>query len=108
MIEPHFPSAAKWGELIADKTKAKHIVYLINDRYEKPSKRDISFYGFKLFRRELTCIQRKGLEEAMDGSKDTSHIAFAEILNEFDASGCMANVEFDDSRVRGAELCDLK
>lgn len=44
----------------------------------------------------------------MDGSKDTSHIAFAEILNEFDASGCMANVEFDDSRVRGAELCDLK
>lgn len=59
VIESHFPSAAKWGELIAGKTKAKHIVYLINERYEKPSKRDISFYEFKLARRELTCIQRK-------------------------------------------------
>lgn len=44
----------------------------------------------------------------MGGSNDTSHIAFTEILNEFDASGCMTNVEFDDSRIRGAELCDLK
>ena len=108
VIESHFPTAAKWGELIASKTKAKHIVYLINERYEKPSKRDISFYEFKLARRELTCIQRKGLEEAMDGSKDTSHIASAEILSAFGASDCVANVEFDDSRVRGAELCDLK
>ena len=108
VIEPHFPTAAKWGELIASKTKAKHIVYLINERYEKPSKRDISFYEFKLARRELTCIQRKGLEEAMDGNKDTSHIASAEILSAFGALDCVANVEFDDSRVRGAELCDLK
>ena len=59
VIGSHFPSEAKWGELIASKTKAKHIVYLINERYEKPSKRDISFYEFKLARRELTCIQRK-------------------------------------------------
>lgn len=108
VIESHFPSAAKWGELIASKTKAKHIVYLINERYEKPSKRDISFYEFKLARHELTCIQRKGLEEAMDGSKDASHIASAEILSAFGASDCVANVEFDDSRVRGAEQCDLK
>lgn len=44
----------------------------------------------------------------MDGNKDTSHIASAEILSAFGALDCVANVEFDDSRVRGAELCDLK
>lgn len=108
VIESHFPNAAKWGEFIASKTEAKHIVYLINERYEKPSKRDISFYEFKLARHELTCIQSKGLEEAMDGSKATSLVSSAEILSAFGASDCVASVEFDESRVRGAELCDLK
>lgn len=108
VIESHFPNAAKWGELIAGKTKAKHIVYLINERYEKPSKTDIDFYGFKLARRELTCIQKKGLEEAMGGSGVAGLVEPVEILNAFGASDCVANVEFDDSPIRGAEQCDLK
>lgn len=108
VLESHFPTAAKWGELIASKTNAKHIVYLINERYKKPSKRDIAFYEFKLARRELTCIQRKGLEEAMGGGGAASLIEPVEILNAFGASDCVANVEFDDSLVREAESCDLK
>jgi len=55
VIESHQPILAEWGELIAKKLKAKHIIYLL-DEIPPMQKKATLFMEFKHDRRELVGI----------------------------------------------------
>jgi len=69
VIESHQPLLAEWGELIAKKIKAKHIIYLL-DETPVMLKNAISFMEFKHNRKELVGITNKTIPILFKGIKE--------------------------------------
>ncbi|MDB9913108.1 glycosyltransferase family 4 protein [Flavobacteriaceae bacterium] len=61
IIESHSTASATWGELIAEKTKGKHIIYLLSESNSIRNRSIYNFFRFKLERRELVGIQQKSI-----------------------------------------------
>ena len=60
-IESHSTASATWGELIAKRINAKHIIYLLSENNSIRNKSVYKFFRFKLERRELVGIQKKSI-----------------------------------------------
>jgi hypothetical protein len=69
VIESHQPIGAEWGELIAKKIKAKHIIYLL-DETPIMQKNAVSFMKFKHSRREMAGIADKVIPFLFHGVKE--------------------------------------
>lgn len=61
IIESNTSTLATWGELLAENTSAKHIVYILNENILCP-KELFTFFVFKLLRRELVGISPQSLK----------------------------------------------
>ena len=57
VIESHGLELAIWGELLAKRISAKHIVYLLGEHFENISEWVLDFLRFKHKRKELACIK---------------------------------------------------
>lgn len=57
---------AEWGELIAEKTRSKHICYLIDEDF-RTKKEDVDFLLFKLKRHELYGTSDQSLSHLFEG-----------------------------------------
>ena len=63
IVESNTPVMAYWGEILAKKIAAKHIVYLLDERNDLlVSEKYLSFFYFKLKRRELAGINTKAID----------------------------------------------
>ena len=69
IIESHTPVLSLWGELLADKLKAKHIIHSLTETYDKIPGPMISFLDFKHKRRELAGITKNSLSLLFKGYK---------------------------------------
>lgn len=70
IIESHEIKLSLWGELIANKLKCKHFIYLLSESFPKLSLDMLRFFDFKHKRRELVGIHKKSLELLFNGYKD--------------------------------------
>ena len=61
IIETGTDYTALWGELLAKKLKARHIVMFLDEKNENVNKYSSSFYEFKYKRNELYSITKKSL-----------------------------------------------
>lgn len=61
VIETGTDYTALWGELLAEKIGAKHIVFLLDEKNENINRYSAPFYEFKLKRNELASISEKSL-----------------------------------------------
>ena len=61
VIETSSPRMALWGELLAQKLHAKHLILEIGEHLEIRSKKEFDFMSFKLNRNELFAINSKVL-----------------------------------------------
>lgn len=59
VVESNTPRMALWGELLAQKLKAKHISLIIVEHPELRSRREFEFFKYKLERNELFFIHEK-------------------------------------------------
>jgi hypothetical protein len=69
VIESHHPHYAEWGELIAEKLKAKHIIYLL-DEIPVMLENAVSFMEFKHSRKEMAGIADKTIPFFFRGVKE--------------------------------------
>ena len=61
IIESHTITCATWGELIASKLNAKHLVYLLSEYPKIENKGYFNFFNFKYSRKELAGISSNSL-----------------------------------------------
>ncbi len=62
IIESHEIQLSLWGEMIANKLRCKHIVFLLSEGFPKLPLDILKFFDFKHKRRELAGINKKSLE----------------------------------------------
>ena len=62
VIETGTDFTALWGELLAEKIGAKHIVFFLDEKNENINRWNAPFYEFKLKRNELASISEKSLK----------------------------------------------
>ncbi len=63
IIESHTPQLAVWGEMIAKKIGAKHIVYLLGETFYGLSTSTFEFLDFKYNRKELANINKVAMKK---------------------------------------------
>lgn len=63
IIESHTPYLAIWGEMIAKKTNAKHIIYLLGETFEGLANYTFEFFDFKYNRKEIACIKNAVMQK---------------------------------------------
>ena len=61
IIESHSTATATWGELLAERLNAKHIVFLLSEYNSLRNDIIYKFFKFKLERRELIGITKKNI-----------------------------------------------
>lgn len=61
VIESHFSTASYWGEMLSEKLLIKHIVFLLQEKFEIIGSQDINFFKFKYDRRELVGIVNQSI-----------------------------------------------
>ena len=72
IIESHYDIASQWGEILASRIKAKHMLFLCNEIYRGKGKYYVEFldyYDFKHKRRELAGEMDDILYKLFDGYK---------------------------------------
>ncbi len=74
IIESHTPYLAIWGELLAKRIGAKHIVYLLGENFDGLSKSVFDCLKFKYNRKEVACISKKGMQKLFDENKECYHL----------------------------------
>jgi hypothetical protein len=62
IIESHIISLSLWGELLSEKLKCKHLIYLLQESFSNLNISTMKFFDFKHKRRELAGITSKSLE----------------------------------------------
>ena len=62
LFECHMPHLAFWGELLAEKSRGKNTVYLLEEIIPKFTFKEAAFYEFKIKRKELLNTGEKGLK----------------------------------------------
>ncbi len=63
IIESHTEELALWGEMVAKRIKAKHIVYLLTESFDELSDYVFKFLDFKYSRKELACIDKIAMQK---------------------------------------------
>lgn len=71
-IESGFVWGALWGEMLASRCHAKHLVFLIDEAYKRYDDTVMSFLVFKYARRELACIDKNVMKRLLAGSLQLS------------------------------------
>lgn len=61
VIETGTDYSAYWGELLAKKLRAKHIIVFLDEHNDKINKKVAPFFEFKYARRELACINKQAM-----------------------------------------------
>lgn len=67
IIESHSIATATWGELLATKVKAKHIIFLLSEKNSIRNLQMFDFLKFKLKRKELAGILEPSLPQLFNG-----------------------------------------
>ena len=62
VIESNTQTEAEWGELLANKINAKHLIYLIGENVYLKTKEEFDFFYFKKERGELFSISRQAFQ----------------------------------------------
>jgi hypothetical protein len=85
IIESHSIANSTWGELLAKRLKAKHIIYLLSEKSSIRNKSAYKFFKFKLERKELVGIQEKSIPLLFRGWEhigvDKSYMLLANCMN---------------------------
>ena len=63
IIESHTEYLAMWGEMIAKKINAKHIIYLLGEHFDGLSNSVLNFLDYKFKRKELACIKKLTMQK---------------------------------------------
>lgn len=72
IIESHASAYALWGELLAEKLKAKHFCFICNETFRGKDRfyeEYLDFFDFKHRRKELAGIHSSSLSQLFDGYK---------------------------------------
>lgn len=73
IIESQTDITALWGELLAERIKAKHICLICNEKFRGHNKHyeeNLDFFDFKHKRRELAGIHKESLRKLFEGYKE--------------------------------------
>ena len=70
VIETGTDYTAYWGEVLAERLKAKHVVIFLDEQNPYITKDVISFYKFKYERKELACITKAVMKNLFMGYMD--------------------------------------
>ncbi len=62
ILESHTKGLAFWGELLAERLHAKHLIFLLSENFGPSSKYELDFFNFKLERKEIAGIQKNSLQ----------------------------------------------
>ncbi len=66
-IESNFMAVTLWGELLARRLKARHLIYLIQEDYHLPFPKWLRFFAFKYRRGELAANTPRALPKLFEG-----------------------------------------
>lgn len=85
VVESHSFRLAFWGELLAKKLQAKHLILNVGEHLTIRSKEEYRFLDFKLNRRELFCIKPKTIQNMFKGfrvisDEDAQNYFFAALM----------------------------
>lgn len=69
VIESNNPNLAMWGELLANRLCAKHIIYTLGEKDKIRSYREFDFLNYKASNEELFCIDSKAVTLLFDDYK---------------------------------------
>ena len=67
IIESHFSTASYWGEFLSERLSIKHIVFLLQEKFETIGGEDVKFFKFKYDRSELAGIVDKSIPILFSG-----------------------------------------
>lgn len=73
IIESQTDITALWGELLAERIKAKHICLICNEKFRGHNKHyeeNLDFFDFKHKRREMAGIHKESLKKLFEGYKE--------------------------------------
>ena len=76
IIESHHESVAFWGELLASKIHAKHIIYFIGESCVKFSPQEMDFIKFKDKRKELYVVSKHTYEQIYNEKLEDIDISY--------------------------------
>lgn len=62
ILESHTKGLAFWGELLAERLHAKHLIFLLSENFAPSSKYELDFFNFKLERKEIAGIHQNSLQ----------------------------------------------
>ena len=74
ILESHFVNHSIWGEILGERLKAKHIVYLLSESFKNVPSKTLKFYDFKLQRKEIVGINKKSLQMLFKGYKKLKEV----------------------------------
>lgn len=61
IIETHEPSMVGWGELLANRLRCRHLIFLLDEKPQIRNRQEFEYYKFKYDRKELYGITRNVL-----------------------------------------------
>lgn len=70
VIESNNPNLAMWGELLASRLCAKHIIYTLGEKDRIRSDKEFDFFNYKASNEELFCIDSKAVTQLFNGYKN--------------------------------------
>lgn len=73
VIESNFMGITPWGELLAERLKAQHFIFLIQENYSIKSRKYLEFFEFKYKRGELAVNTRCALKQLFEGYREISN-----------------------------------
>lgn len=62
ILESHTKGLAFWGEILAERLHAKHLIFLLSETFGPSSKHELDFFNFKLERKEIAGIHKNSLQ----------------------------------------------
>jgi hypothetical protein len=98
-IESQTTTCSTWGELIAGKIRAKHLVYLLDEHPKISNISIFGFYSFKLDRGELAGIGRDSIKTMFEGWRDIKVSPFLLAYNKKP----LQDVPYDIRKVRKSD-----
>jgi hypothetical protein len=87
IIESHIPYLAVWGELLAKRLNAKHIVYLLGEHFDGLSNYVFEFLDFKYGRKELANINNLAMQKMFAPYKEIKQEEYLQTVTNIIDSG---------------------
>lgn len=93
LIESHASNFSSWGEILAEETKSKHIVFNIDEKPQLPEPM-FEYYKFKYYRGELAGIVEDSIKRFFSGT-DVELTKGSPMIKAYGASDCIFDVDYE-------------